>query len=82
MGESKTSDKINEFMDKLCEYIKINATGDILSGRFITPGIEQIKKQRVVERANRQAKRNANRAAKRAERKAKREVRSARRNKK
>ena len=57
MGESKTSDKINEFMDKLCEYIKINATGDILSGRFITPGIKQIKKQRANERAERQAKR-------------------------
>ena len=41
MGESKTSDKINEFMNGLYEYIKINAAGDILSGNLKTPNMRK-----------------------------------------
>ena len=52
--------KINEFMNGLCEYIKINGAQDIRSGNLKTPNMQEKKKKR----AEATQLRETNRAAK------------------
>jgi hypothetical protein len=68
--------KINEFMNGLCEYIKIKGVQDIPSGNFKTPNMQKntgkrkdAKTIRDAERAKRFTAAAAKRAAQRADKK-------------